>query len=100
MVASELLMALMTAGAFAAGFVAGWIGRSVVGSTREALVQAIVAAHKIRDGARRVLAEQVEWAEDLMAEGRARYELLRQGTPMDDDVPPRVVDIDERERAA
>ncbi|HEY8041238.1 MAG TPA: hypothetical protein VIF15_15635 [Polyangiaceae bacterium] len=93
-------MALQTLAAFAAGFATGWVGRSVAGSTREALVQALVAAHKVRNGARRIVAEQVEWAEDLLAEGRARYDLLRQGTPIDDEVPPQVVDIKKRERAA
>jgi hypothetical protein len=91
-------MALTSLGAFAAGFAAGWIGRSVVGSTREALVQAIVTVHKVRDGVKRVLAEQVEWAEDLVAEGRARYEELHAGPPLDDELPPQVLDLDKLEK--
>ena len=93
-------MALSTVAAFVAGFGAGWIGRSVAGSTREALVQTLVAAHKVRDGARRIVAEQVEWAEDLLAEGRARYEQLGQPAPIDDEVPPQVLEMRKRERAA
>ena len=92
-------MALSTVAAFVAGFATGWVGRSVTGSSREALVQALVTAHKVRDGARRIVAEQVEWAEDLLAEGRARYDLLREGAPIDDEVPPQVLQM-KRERAA
>jgi hypothetical protein len=93
-------MALSTMAAFVAGFATGWVGRSVAGSTREALVHSLVAAHKVRDGARRIIAEQVEWAEDLLAEGRARYDQLSPAAPMDDDVPPQVLEMKKRERAA
>jgi hypothetical protein len=87
-------MALSTVAAFVAGFATGWVGRSVTGSTREALVQTLVAAHKVRDGARRIVAE------DLLAEGRARYDLVRGGIPIDDEVPPQVLELKKRERAA
>ena len=93
-------MALSTVAAFVAGFASGWVGRSVAGSTREALVQTLVVAHKVRGEARRIVAEQVEWAEDLLAEGRARYDQLREAPPIDDEVPPRVLEIKKRERAA
>ncbi|HEY1695291.1 MAG TPA: hypothetical protein VGG39_24150 [Polyangiaceae bacterium] len=93
-------MALSTIVAFGAGFATGWVGRSVAGSTREALVQALVAAHKVRNGVRRIVAEQVEWAEDLLAEGRARYEQLQQLGPIDAEAPPQVVGIESRGRAA
>jgi hypothetical protein len=77
-------MAVQTVGAFLAGVVVGWTGRSVVGSTREALVQTIILGHRLRESARRVVAEQVEWAEDMFAEGRARYEARRDGTAFDE----------------
>ena len=77
-------MAVQTVGAFLAGVVVGWTGRSVMGSTRETLVQAIILGHRLRDGARRVVAEQVEWAEDMFAEGRARYEARRDGAAFDE----------------
>lgn len=86
-------MPFRTVGAFVAGVGVGWAARSTVGSTREAMVRALVVAHKLRDGARRVLAEQVEWAEDMFAEGRARYELEREEGPIDDDAPPEVVRV-------
>jgi hypothetical protein len=86
-------MALRTLGAFVAGVGVGWVARSTVGSTREALVQAIVAGHRLREGARRLIAEQVEWAEDMFAEGRARYEMLRDHVPLDDERPPQVVAV-------
>ncbi|HEY8090043.1 MAG TPA: hypothetical protein VIF09_19410 [Polyangiaceae bacterium] len=93
-------MALTHMVAFAAGFASGWVGRSVAGSTREAMVQALVVAHKVRNGVRRIVAEQVEWAEDLLAEGRARYEQLSEVSPIDVEVPPQVVGIERRGRAA
>jgi hypothetical protein len=86
-------MALRALGAFVAGVGVGWVARSTVGSTREALIQGLVAAPKVREGVRRVLAEQVEWAEDMFAEGRARYEMLRDHAPLDVEVPPRVVGV-------
>jgi len=67
-------MALEGLGAFAAGVAVGWAGRSLAGSTREALVRAIVAGHQVKNDLRRAVAERVEWIEDLVAEGRIRYE--------------------------
>jgi hypothetical protein len=67
-------MALKTFGAFAAGVVVGWTGRAVFGSTRELMVQALVTAHQLQGHAKRVMAERFEWAEDMFAEGRARYQ--------------------------
>jgi hypothetical protein len=67
-------MALKAFGAFTAGVVVGWTGRSVFGSTRELMVQALVTAHELQGHAKRLLAERFEWAEDMFAEGRARYE--------------------------
>jgi hypothetical protein len=67
-------MPLPDLGAFLTGVAVGWAGRSVAGSTREALVRAIVAGHEARADLRRAVAERVEWIEDLMAEGRIRYE--------------------------
>lgn len=86
-------MALRTLSAFVAGMGVGWVARSTVGSSREAMVRALVVGHKLREGARRLVAEQVEWAEDMFAEGKARYELEREGdaAPLDDDAPPQVV---------
>ena len=66
-------MAASSVGAFAAGFALGWVGRSFAGSTRGLLVDALVVAHGVRDRVRRVLFGQLEWAEDIFAEGRARY---------------------------
>lgn len=87
-------MPIGTIGAFAAGFVTGWAGRSLVGSTREALVQTVVLAHRTREGVRRVVAEQVEWVEDMFAEGQARFEARREEEDLDDYVrPPSVVDL-------
>jgi hypothetical protein len=46
----------------------------MAGSTREALVRIVVAGHLVKNDLRRAIAERLEWIEDLMAEGRIRYE--------------------------
>jgi hypothetical protein len=82
--------------AFAAGVVAGWTGRAALGSSREALVKALVAGHGVREQVKRLVAEQSEWIEDMFAEGRARYdEQQRDGMEMEIEpsVPPRVVEL-------
>jgi hypothetical protein len=58
---------------FGAGFVTGWTARSVFGSTREVMVRALAFAIGARHRVRRAAAEQVEWWEDVLAEGQARY---------------------------
>lgn len=87
-------MAVGTFGAFAAGIVVGWLGRSAAGSSRDAMVQAIVQGHRVRDGVKRVVAEQVEWFEDMFAEGRARFDARRESSDLDDHVArPQVVEL-------
>jgi len=86
-------MAVKTWGAFAAGVAVGWIGRSVLGSTREAMVKALVVSHGIRERAKRIFAEQVEWLEDTFAEGRARHEAARHAAQVEPHVPPAVADV-------
>ena len=87
-------MAVRTTGAFVVGVGVGWTLRATLGSTRELLVRALVATHKLRDGARVFIAEYAEWAEDMFAEGRARYEAMRDETTLDDDAPPQVFTAD------
>ena len=91
-------MALKTLGAFAAGLGVGWVARSMVGSTREAVVQSIVLAHRVHHVVRRMTAEQMEWVEDMIAEGRARYEAMRDEAPFDAEAPPPVVEVRQRSR--
>ncbi len=49
-------MALRTLGAFVAGVGVGWVARSTVGSTREALVQAIASARAAASAAEKTAA--------------------------------------------
>ncbi len=67
-------MPLLGLRTFAAGVAVGWVARSAAGSTREGLVRLIVEGHRLSRDLRQVLGEQAEWIEDLMAEGRIRYE--------------------------
>jgi hypothetical protein len=92
-------MPFESVGAFAAGVAVGWAGRSVAGSTREALVRIIVAGHKLRADIHRALGERAEWIEDLMAEGRLRYENNQPPPVYDEEEPPRMR-TDGAERAA
>jgi hypothetical protein len=70
-------MAARTTAAFLAGVAVGWVGRSLLGSTREAMVKGLVVTHEIRERLHRAVAERAEWLEDMFAEGRARYEAGR-----------------------
>jgi hypothetical protein len=76
--------------AFGAGVATGWVARSVLGSSREVFVRAVVAAHRGRERLRRTVAERVEWLDDLFAEGRARYEATSETVPVADEEPPHV----------
>ena len=68
-------MALSTVAAFAAGFVTGWVGRSVAGSTREAIVQTLVVAHRVRDGARRIVEDTLAHSSE---EEKADYGVIKE----------------------
>lgn len=92
-------MAFKTTSAFVAGVATGWALRSVMGSSREAIVRVVVVAHRGRDRVKRVVAENAEWLDDLLAEGRARYDAARVEAPLDDEAPPRVAP-EAAERAA
>jgi hypothetical protein len=93
---NDIIMAMRTVGIFVSGFVAGWVGRSVAGSTREAAVRTLVALEALRSEVTRLVAEQIERWQDLFAEGRAHYDAERARAPFDDAQPPRVVPIRER----
>jgi hypothetical protein len=82
-----------TMGAFAAGFVTGWVGRGMVTSNREVLVRGVALAQTVRDRVTRKAAEQVEWWQDLMAEARARVEITRGATHTDEDARAKVVRV-------
>jgi hypothetical protein len=68
----------MPIAAFAAGFVTGWIARSSVDSTRGVAVRAVSGVLSAIDAAQRIVALEREYFEDLVAEGRARYEARKQ----------------------
>lgn len=66
-----------TVGAFAAGVVVGWVGRGMARDPRGELVQQVATGYRLAASARRFVTERVEWLEDVVAEGRARYEAER-----------------------
>ncbi|MGH7282114.1 MAG: hypothetical protein ACRELY_11360 [Polyangiaceae bacterium] len=70
-------MALRGAGYFLAGFASGWVVRSTVDSSRDVPVRILSAAFSLTDRVRRMVAMERERLEDLVAEGRARYETKR-----------------------
>ena len=61
----------------AAGFAGGWAVRSSVDSSRAAAVAGVSAFYGAVERGRRLLAIEREHLEDLVAEGRARYETAR-----------------------
>ena len=64
-------------GIFIAGVAAGWVLRSSFGSFRGIAVSTIASSHEIAERMRRFVAEEREFFEDLLAEGRARYQESR-----------------------
>ena len=59
------------------GFASGWAMRAVFDSWRDAMVTAAAAAHATMDRARRYAGFEREYMEDLVAEGRAKWEAER-----------------------
>jgi uncharacterized membrane protein (Fun14 family) len=59
------------------GFFAGWAVRAVFDSGREVMVSLAASAYGARDAARRVVGFEKEYFEDLIAEGKARWESTR-----------------------
>ena len=62
---------------FVSGFASGWIVRSSVDSTRGAAVRIVSAAIGAVDKAQRIVALEKEYFEDLIAEGRSRFQSKR-----------------------
>ena len=62
---------------FVAGVATGWLLRSGVGSLRGLAVQVVAGGLSVAEGGRRLVAQEREYFEDLVAEGRARFEAGR-----------------------
>jgi hypothetical protein len=62
------------AGLFLAGFASGWAVRSTVDSSRDLVVGLVAVVYGTVDRVKRLVAIEREHLEDLVAEGRARYE--------------------------
>lgn len=60
--------------AYLAGVATGWVMRSAFGSLRGLSVSAVQAGFEVAERARRFVAVEKEFVEDLMAEARSRYE--------------------------
>lgn len=83
-------MALRMTAAFVAGVASGWVARSALGSSREAVVTVVVAAHRGRERMKRFVAQNAEWLDDLFAEARARSDAASVAPVVDDETPPHV----------
>jgi hypothetical protein len=62
---------------FVAGFAGGWMARGQVDSSRAAVVSVVATYFKTVERVKRIVAIEREHLEDLVAEGRARFELDR-----------------------
>ena len=60
---------------FVAGFASGWLARGRVDSSRGAAVSIVATYFKAVERVKRIVAIEREHLEDLVAEGRARFEL-------------------------
>lgn len=66
--------------AYLAGVATGWAMRSAFGSLRGLTVSAVQAGFEAAERARRFVAVEREFVEDLVAEARARYEAAKAQT--------------------
>jgi hypothetical protein len=91
-------------GIFLAGFASGWVVRSTVDSSRGLAVGAISAFYGTVDRVKRLIAVEREHLEDLLAEGRAKYEASARASsrpaPAASTPGVRAVEIPKRGRAA
>lgn len=62
---------------FVAGFTSGWMARGQVDSSRGAVVSIIATYFKAVERVKRIVAIEREHLEDLVAEGRSRFEIDR-----------------------
>ncbi len=63
--------------AYLAGVATGWVMRSAFGSLRGLSVSAMQTGFEVAERARRFVAVEKEFVEDLVAEARQRYESAR-----------------------
>jgi hypothetical protein len=87
-------------GAFLAGFASGWVVRSTVTSARGLAVKAIATFYVAQDRARRWVATEREYFEDLIAEGRSQYEAERARSARRPTPSNRPTQVRRQERAA
>jgi hypothetical protein len=80
-------------GIFVAGFASGWVVRSAVDSSHDLAVGLISVAYGAYDRTKRIVAIEREHLEDLVAEGKARYEAKRARAPRTAPSGPRVADV-------
>jgi hypothetical protein len=80
-------------GLFVAGFASGWVVRSAVESSHDVAVGLISVAYGAYDRTKRLVAIEREHLEDLVAEGKARYETKRARAPRGAPPGPRAADV-------
>jgi hypothetical protein len=80
-------------GLFVAGFASGWVVRSAVESSHDVAVGLISVAYGAYDRTKRLVATEREHLEDLVAEGKARYEAKRARAPRGSKSGPRAADV-------
>jgi hypothetical protein len=80
-------------GLFVAGFASGWVVRSAVDSSHDLAVGVIAVAYGAYDRTKRLVAVEREHLEDLVAEGKARYEAKRARASRPAHPGPRSADV-------
>jgi hypothetical protein len=86
---------------FVAGFASGWMTRGQVDSSRAAVVAIVATYFKSVERVKRIVAIEREHLEDLVAEGRAKFELDRARVRAATQIPRESAQVlSPRERAA
>lgn len=80
-------------GMFVAGFASGWVVRSAVDSTHDLAVNVVAVAYGAYDRTKRLVAIEREHLEDLVAEGKARYEAKRARASRSTQPGPRAAEV-------
>jgi hypothetical protein len=80
-------------GVFMAGFASGWVVRSAVDSSHDLAVNLVSVAYGAYDRTKRLVAIEREHLEDLVAEGKARYESQRARAHVAARPGPRAADV-------
>ena len=91
---------MVSVGMFVAGFASGWVVRSTMDSSRGAAVTVVAGYLRTVERVRKIVAVEREHLEDLVAEGRAKFEAASATRAAGRSNAPRAAEAPRQGRAA